>query len=184
MSNFKGNFTVKRLVFTAMCIALAFITDQIKLFHMPMGGSVKLFQMFFTAFIGLLFGPATGFAGATAYGILDLLIDPYVISIPQLICDYILAYGSMGVSGFFADKKHGLITGYLAAVVCRFIFVVLSGVVFFADYAPEEMNPFVYSVLYNGAYIGAEAVLTVIVLLIPAVSAALTKVKQMANEGS
>ena len=46
------------------------------------------------------------------------------------------------------------------------------------------MNPFVYSVLYNGAYIGAEAVLTVIVLLIPAVSAALTKVKQMANEGS
>ncbi len=47
-------------------------------------------------------------------------------------------------------------------------------------YAPEGMNPAVYSFLYNGAYLFAEAALTVVVAMIPAVSSALKRVKDMA----
>ena len=46
----------------------------------------------------------------------------------------------------------------------------------------EGWNPLAYSLAYNGAYIFAEGVITVIVLMIPAVSKALTQVKMQANE--
>ena len=58
----------------------------------------------------------------------------------------------------------------------------LSGVIFFADYAPEGMNPLAYSAAYNGSYIAAEGALTLILLAIPAVRIALNRVKAEANE--
>ena len=58
----------------------------------------------------------------------------------------------------------------------------LSGVIFFADYAPEGMSPFAYSAAYNGMYIGAEAVLTIVVLLIPAVRQTMARIRNQAME--
>jgi thiamine transporter len=49
-------------------------------------------------------------------------------------------------------------------------------------YAPDGMNPFVYSVVYNGLYIGIEGAATLVILAIPAVRTALGRVKIMANE--
>jgi len=95
-----------------------------------------------------------------------------------------LAFGALGVSGFFHNKSHGMIKGYLAGIFGRFLFSTLSGVIFFADYAPEGMNPLVYSMTYNGSYIAAEGALTVAVLLVPAVHSALNRIKVEANEKS
>ena len=58
----------------------------------------------------------------------------------------------------------------------------LSGIIFFADYAPESMGPVVYSLVYNIAYIGIEALLTIAVLLVPTVRKALNRIKIEANE--
>ncbi|MCR5671292.1 MAG: energy-coupled thiamine transporter ThiT [Butyrivibrio sp.] len=178
----KTKMSIKQITVSALCLALAFVMSNIKLFKMPMGGSVTLFSMFFITFIGYLYGPRIGLVSGIAYGLLQLIVDPYIISIPQLLCDYILAFGALGLAGFFYEKKHGMITGYFVGIVGRFVFSVLSGVIFFAAYAPEGMSPVVYSALYNGAYIGAEAVLTVVVLLIPAVHTALNRVKKEVNE--
>ena len=46
----------------------------------------------------------------------------------------------------------------------RFLFSTLSGVIFFADYAPENMSPLTYSLAYNAIYIFAEAGLTIVAL--------------------
>ena len=43
---------------------------------------------------------------------------------------------------------------------------VVSGAIFFADYAPEGMSPLVYSLGYNGTYVLGEMVLTLILALI------------------
>ncbi len=40
---------------------------------------------------------------------------------------YILAFGSLGLSGLFANKKDKLIPAYLIAITGRFIFAVFSG---------------------------------------------------------
>lgn len=119
-------------------------------------------------------------AGA-AYGLLQLILEPYIVSLPQLLVDYPFAFGALGLSGFFSEKKNGLVIGYLAAITGRFFFAVLSGVIFFGMYAPEEMSPLAYSIAYNGGYIYAEGILTVLILMIPAVKSALAAVKTQAK---
>lgn len=182
IGNHKKTISTKQLVFSAMAIALAFATSNLKLFRMPMGGSVTLFSMFFITLIGYWYGPVIGIMVGVAYGLLQMLIDPYIVSLPQLLVDYLLAFGALGVSGFFANKKHGMIIGYLAGVLGRYFFAVLSGVIFFGMYAPENMSPFVYSLTYNFGYLAAEAALTVVVLLIPAVTKGLGIVRKLAVE--
>lgn len=167
----------RKLVFSSMGIALAMVTSYIKVWEMPMGGSVTLLSMLFICLIGYWFGPRYGLITGIAYGILQFVVDPYMVSLPQALFDYPLAFGALGLSGFFSNKKYGLQAGYAVGVLGRFVFSTLSGVIFFASYAPEGMNPWAYSSLYQGTYLGAEGIVTLIVLSIPPVSKALASVK-------
>ena len=177
----KKKISVKQLVFSSMAIALAVVTSMIKLFKLPMGGSVTLLSMLFIVLIGYWYGLGAGLTTAIAYGILQLIIDPYILSFPQMMVDYLLAFGALGLSGLFCNKKKGLVKGYIAGVLGRYFFAFLSGWIFFGMYAPEEFpNAVVYSLAYNGSYIGAEALITLIVIMLPPVSKALNAVKKQA----
>ena len=182
-SNGKKKLSTKQLVFSAMAMALAMVTSMIKMLDMPMGGSVTLCSMLFICLIGYMFGLRTGLMAAIAYGFLQLVVDPYIISIPQMLTDYIFAFGALGLSGFFANKKHGLILGYLLGVLGRYFFAFLSGMIFFGSNASSyNMSAPIYSLVYNGAYLGPEALITIIILMIPPVSKGLLKIKNMAAE--
>ncbi len=177
----KKKMSTKQLVFSAMAIALATVTSMIKLFEMPMGGSVTLFSMLFIVLIGYWYGLGGGLTVAIAYGVLQLLLDPYILSFPQMLVDYILAFGALGLAGIFHNSKHGLIKGYIVAVLGRYFFAFLSGWIFFGMYAPDNFpNAVVYSLAYNGSYLGAEALITLIVIAIPPVAKALQTVKNQA----
>ena len=177
----KKKLSVKQLVFSAMAIALAMITSMIKIIDMPMGGSVTLLSMLFIVLIGYWYGLGAGLTAAIAYGVLQLIIDPYILSFPQMMVDYLLGFGALGLSGIFSNKKYGLIKGYLVGVLGRYFFTFLSGWIFFGMYAPETFpNAAVYSLAYNGCYIGAEAVITLIIIAVPPVSKALETVKRQA----
>lgn len=178
----KAKTGTRRLVFSGMAIALAFVTSFIKLLHLPMGGSITLFSMFFITLIGYWYGLRTGLMAAVAYGLLQLIVDPYIISVPQMLTDYIFAFGALGLSGIFSNAKHGLLKGYIVGVIGRFIFAFLSGYIFFGMYAPEGMNPAVYSASYNGIYIFTEAIITIIVMLLPPVAKALGRIKTLATQ--
>lgn len=124
------------------------------------------------------YGIKTGLTAAIAYGVLQLLLDPYILNIPQVLLDYILGFGALGLSGVFSKSKHGLVKGYIIGVIGRFICSFLSGWIFFAVYTPEFFNSAVlYSVVYNGSYIGLEAVVTLVVISLPSVNKALAYVK-------
>lgn len=180
----RRKLSAKQLAFSAMAIALATVTSMIKLFDLPMGGSVTLLSMLFIVLIGYWFGLGAGLTAGIAYGILQLLLDPYILSVPQMLVDYIFAFGALGLSGIFCNKSFGLIKGYIAAIIGRYFFAVLSGVIFFGAYAPKSFpNPLCYSLAYNGSYIGLEALITLIVIALPPVSKALTTVKGFAAEG-
>lgn len=179
----KEKMPAKQVAFSAVAIALAMVTSMIKLFHMPMGGSVTLFSMLFIALIGYWYGLSGGLTAAIAYGILQMLVDPYILSVPQMFVDYIFAFGALGLSGIFSkSEKNGLLKGYIVAVLGRYFFSVLSGVIFFGSYAEGTAfsGPLTYSLAYNGAYLAAEAALTIVVLLLPPVKKALVSVEQMA----
>ncbi|MCC2826075.1 energy-coupled thiamine transporter ThiT [Faecalicatena orotica] len=177
----RAKLKTKHLVFSAVAMALAMITSFLKLFEAPMGGSVTLFSMLFICCIGYWYGLRTGIMTGVAYGLLQLISDPYIISLPQMITDYILAFGALGLSGIFCNKKNGLVKGYIVGVLGRYLFAFLSGLIFFGMYAEGSgMSAPVYSLAYNGSYLGCEAAITLIVLAIPAVNKAFVRVKQMA----
>ena len=87
----------KQIVFSAAAIALAtVISTVIKLPSLPNGGSVTLFSMLIVCMVGYWYGPATGLIAATAYGILQFIVGPYVIHPAQVLLDYPLAFGALG----------------------------------------------------------------------------------------
>lgn len=170
-------FSTKALTYSAILLALGISANQIKIFSLPQGGSMTLFSMIFIVFIGYMFGLRVGLIAGISFGLLNLLIKPEVYTPVQAIIDYILAFGALGLSGFFANKKDKLIFAYLVSIIGRFLFAVFSGYVFFGSYAPEGWNPLLYSIWYNLSYIGTEGVITVLLLSIPVVRNTLENLK-------
>ena len=101
----KKKIGTKQLVVCAMAVALAMVTSMLKIYSFPFGGSVTLFSMLFICFVGYLYGPATGMLTGAAYGVLQLLIEPYIYFPLQVLVDYPLAFGALGLSGVFAESK-------------------------------------------------------------------------------
>lgn len=177
----RKKFSPKQLSFSSMAIALAVITSLLTLLPMPMGGSVTLCSMFFITLIGSCYGLGVGITTGIAYGILQLILNPYIISLPQMLLDYLFAFGALGLSGLFAHTKNGIRKGYLLGVFGRFLFASLSGYLFFPMFMPEFFDsPLLYSICYNGAYIGAEAAFTLILISLPPVHKALHRIKNTA----
>lgn len=177
-------FTTKKLVFAAMAIALAtVVATVIKLPSLPNGGSVTLFSMLLVTLVGYWYGPTVGIVAATGYGILQFITGPYVVHPVQVIIDYPLAFGALGISGFFSNKKNGLLKGYLAGVMGRFFFASLSGLIFYTVYVDafsENMVAVWASLVYNMTYILPEAAMTIVLISLPAVKNALSQIKELA----
>ncbi|WP_310603597.1 energy-coupled thiamine transporter ThiT [Anaerosporobacter sp.] len=172
----------KQLVFASVSMALALVTSFIKFVNMPMGGSATLFSMFFICFIGYLYGTKIGLLTGVAYGFLQLIIEPCVYYPVQLLLDYPVAFGCLGLAGVFSKSKHGLLKGYALGVLGRYVTHAISGYIFFKNTFPPEQNPILYSLGYNATYIVPEAIVTIILLAVPAFTNGLKEVKRMANE--
>ena len=181
----KKKITTKQIVFAAMAIALAtVVATVIKLPSLPNGGSVTLFSMLLVTLVGYWYGPVVGIAAAVGFGILQFITGPYVVHPIQVVIDYPLAFGALGVSGFFRGQKNGLLKGYVAGVFGRFFFASLSGVIFYTVYVDsftENMVAIWASLVYNMSYILPEAVITILLISVPSVKNALTKIKEMAE---
>lgn len=173
----KRVFTTRSLTISAASIAMAVALSFIPLFTMPQGGAVHPCSMLFVALPGYFFGPIPGFIAAVAYGAMDFILKPVFTHPVQLLLDYIMGFGILGVTGFFASRKSGLLSGYILGVVGRYICSTISGVVFFYMYAGDQ-NVWIYSLGYNATYIGPEAAITIILLAIPTVADAIDRVKR------
>ncbi len=179
----RGRLSTKQLVFCAAAMALSFITSYIKLFSLPYGGSVTLFSMLFICLIGYWYGVKVGILTGLAYGILQFLQEPYVLSFFQVCCDYIFAFAGLGLAGLFSKSKRGLVKGYVLGILVRGAFHSLGGYLYWMDYMPDSFPQSLaalYPIIYNYSYILAEGILTVIVISLPPVQNALNQVKRSA----
>ena len=169
----------KKIAVAAVCIALAFLLNQVAIFRMPMGGSVTPFSMLFIVLAGYWLGSVHGIVSGVALGLLDTATGAYVVHPFQYMLDYIWGFGALGLSGFFRKWKFGLPIGYVVGVFGRFVMVFLSGYIFFYMWAPEGQHAAVYSLIYNITYIGPEMVVSLVVLSLPAMSTAINSVTKM-----
>ena len=169
--------SVKKMVTCAMCLALATVTGLIRLYQFPFGGSVTLCSMLFVMLPAWLFGPVYGIATGLCYGLIEFLLAPYFMSVPQFLFDYVFAFSVMGVAGFL--KNRPLLPGYLTAVAARWVMATIAGLLWvqLGYTAWDGWSPLPYSAAYNGAYIFTEALVTAAVISIPAMKKALGRVK-------
>ena len=58
-----------------------------------------------------------------------------------------------------------IVVAVVVVMSARLFAHVLSGVIFFASYAPEGQNVWLYSLVYNGTYMAPEMVITLLLLL-------------------
>lgn len=165
-----------------MAIALSSVLSLVKLFAMPQGGSVTAASMLPILFAALAFGPAWGMGIGAVYGLLQFVIEPYSAHWASIILDYPLAFGLLGLAGFFALPKATrleerqilrrlggihwpmVIVAVVTGMLGRTISHVISGIVFYASYAGDQ-NPLIYSLVYNLSYMVPEAVITLIILV-------------------
>jgi len=144
-------------------VALAYALNMIVMFRMPQGGSVTAVSMVPLLWLALRRGVRVGVIGGIIFGVVDMFPQPFVVHPVQFLLDYPLAFGALGLAGFFQTHPiAGVFSGIAGRFACHFI----AGVVFFGMYAPEGMNPIVYSAIYNGSYLIVELVFSVTVMYI------------------
>lgn len=134
-------------------IALSSILHLIRVYTLPQGGSITAGSMIPIFLLALRRGPAIGILSGLTFGLIVLIEEPFLYHPIQVLLDYPIAFGALGLAGFF--KKKPLI-GVSIGIIGRFISHFISGVIFFSSFAPEGMNPILYSAMYNGSYLIVE----------------------------
>ena len=166
-SESKTVWSTKMLALGAVCMALSNVLSMIKLFDMPQGGSITPASMLPLMLFAYVYGVGPGMTVGAVYGVMQFMIEPYFLSVPQMLLDYPIAFAMVGLAGVFSTYKNrpvGLMAGVVLGSLGRFVAAVLSGVVFFAEYAGDQ-NPWVYSIGYNGAYMLPECIICVVLAL-------------------
>ena len=149
-----------------VAIAIAQVLSFITLFHMPQGGSIKAASLVPLMIFAYRWGGTRGIWAGVVYGVLHFLLGfKSSIHYLSIILDYLVAYGAIGVCGYFKDNITGLVSGSIVAIVLRWFASVTSGAVVFASYAPQGQNPWIYSMIYNASYMIPDGILNIIVLL-------------------
>jgi thiamine transporter len=154
-------FSTKIIAETVMFVALATVLSYIKIFSLPQGGSVTVASMVPILWLALRRGPKVGLFAATVYGLVQFALGPYIFHPAQVLLDYPVAFGLLGIAGFFQKRPF---IGAGLGIFGRFFAHFLSGIIFFSSYAPEKMNPVVYSAVYNGGYLLVELVISMYVI--------------------
>ena len=149
-----------------VAIAIAQVLSFITLFHMPQGGSIKAASLVPLMIFAYRWGGTRGIWAGVVYGVLHFLLGfKSSIHYLSIILDYLVAYGAIGVCGYFKDNITGLVSGSIVAIALRWFASVTSGAVVFASYAPQGQNPWIYSMIYNASYMVPDGILNIVVLL-------------------
>jgi len=180
------NERIRILVEVALAIALAAVLNMLKIWRMPNAGTVS-FVMLPIIVVALRRGLLVGLVAGALYGLVDFFIDPFPpVHWIQPLLDYPVAYAMVGLAGLASGWWHREVSrGNLKAasmsvgVACllagafRYVAHVVSGAVFFGEYAPPGQPVLAYSAIYNVyVLLSAGLAFAAAVLLLPALERA------------
>ena len=175
----KTTFSIQILtegsMMVGLSVILSVISDLIPGFKFPAGGSFSLSMLPLFIF-ALRRGMAPGALVGLAYSIVNFLIDGGSGALPHwatFFVDYLFPYTGLAfIAGIFSKKaKDGLFVYSLIGIFLggffRYIMHGISGVVFFAEYAPAGVNLYYYSfIIYNLPYMAVNTVVCMIFVYI------------------
>ncbi len=144
----------KKLVTSAMLIAIAAVLSVFQPFQLPFGGGITIASMMPIVLIAFCFGTRWGLCSAGIFSLLQLLLgaktvsafflpgdDQMILWQALVVCflDYILAYTVIGFGGIFKSKfknrSVSVCLGSIFALFLRYLVHILSGAIFFGAWA-------------------------------------------------
>lgn len=159
----KIKFSTRMLINISLMLAFSIVLHYLKIYHFPQGGSVTFGAMIPLILISLRYGAGVGALAGFIFGLINILQDPFILHPIQVLFDYPLPFMAMGLAGIFPEK---IFLSTVLAFVGRFICHFISGVIFFASYAPEGMSPIIYSLTANATYLVPEMLICLVILKI------------------
>ena len=160
---------LRRLCEGAIMVAIAQILSYIKLWEMPWGGSIVLAMVPIILF-SVRWGLGSGLLAGFVFGVLQFMFDGgFAIGWQSIIGDYLLAFTVLGLAGLKKGKKLGVFWGTLIGGVARFLVHYVVGATIWAAYMPDTFfgmtmtSPWIYSLLYNIAYMGPNIIITLVI---------------------
>jgi len=160
----------KILAEMVVAIALSTVLSFVKFSIWPQGGAVTAGSMVPMLWFSLRRGTKLGIISGIVYGMVQFFVEPYFFHPAQVLLDYPIAFGALGLAGLFQTHE---VSGVAAGIGGRFLAHFVSGVVFFATYAPEiylglniGANAFTYSAIYNGTYLVPELVISSVLMVV------------------
>ena len=160
---------LRRLCEGAIMVAIAQILSYIKLWEMPWGGSIVLAMVPIILF-SVRWGLGSGLLAGFVFGVLQFMFDGgFAIGWQSIIGDYLLAFTVLGLAGLMKGKKLGVFWGTLIGGVARFLLHYVVGATIWAAYMPDTFfgmtmtSPWIYSLLYNIAYMGPNIIITLVI---------------------
>ena len=163
--------------------ALGFVFDELQgiIFKgvFPSGGSIG-FAMIAVLIIAYRRGFIPALITGLIMGLLDIATSAYIIHPAQLLLDYIFPYALVAVAGLLKplydrsknlnEKILWLISGVVIGGMAKFLSHFLAGVIFWADseqaWGINDMHPWLYSFIYNIAYMAPCIFLTGALLVV------------------
>lgn len=170
--------STRRLTDTAILIALGTILSIFKI-DMPMGGGLTAASMLPLVILSYRYGWKWGGLSGFVYSVIQMLLgldnvryaSSAVMAAGIILLDYLVAYTAIGFASFFGGRpgntRRALITGIIVSFLLRFVCHFITGMWIWDALWPNElgMTSAVYSLLYNGWYMGGEIVLTIAVAM-------------------
>ena len=189
----------------AIATVIALICDYIPFLNLPFGGTITIASMLPIIIVSYMFGVKWGLFTAFTYSIVQIIISlthgasgtvaglflpdsgfTVIMGIIIILLDYIAAYTSLGLGGIFRNviknKTASLVVGGTVALLCCYAFHVLSGAIFYCQWAEWFFTDtiikdwavskaimrdlsgaslaLVYSIIYNGCYMIPEIIIT------------------------
>ena len=161
----KHHQSIRALTEGAILIAAAEILSFLPLYKFPWGGSIDLAMLPIILFcVRWGFGP--GMLVSTAHAVLQTLFEGGIaIGWQSILGDFLIAYVVLGLAGLFRGK---FLPAAVVSCTARFLVHYVVGATIWAEYMPETFfnmtmtTPWIYSALYNGAYMLPDMVMVLI----------------------
>lgn len=168
----------KTVTYAAVCVALSFALSYVRLFKMPMGGSITFASMLPLMLFAYMFGCRKGVLVGLIYGVLQAVQDPWIVHPAQFALDYAVAFASIGLTGcmrnlgtFKGNMRAQFALGAVVACAFRFVCHYFAGVFAFgmygagyaADYGVSALaNEYFYSFVYQSLYLLPELAIVLV----------------------
>ena len=152
MSNSK--FNVRLLTEIAFMAALAFIISLIP--NTVYGWIIIEIACIPILILSLRRGFLAGVIGGLVWGILAMITGhAYILTLSQAGLEYLVAPLSLGLVGLFRPKAQSLqlfplLSGVFIAVLAKYFFHFLAGIIFWSQYAWKGWGAVAYSLAVNG----------------------------------